>query len=308
MVTISYAFFPHIFSEIISQCDFKTQNKLRLLCSAVKRDIDQVQCSAICFQFNPTPVKGGPHSSHPEHVTIEMFSWTDPYRDYVPALCPDVVKGNTELNIITGIQPEYVTALRNADMVGTMSDALMWDELWSSNSKLAGTSYYSPFKLLEKATRMQLLMGDYDAPPGATVPAEVAIPSTIQELELCADGLDQWMTRSVLSHNCRSLRIHVFLGRMAEFNFFLGLLRPCVQNLVLSSNGDDAITNYVNAIKGKELHPDLRIEVCTGYHPREWNEEKALKLRDKLAALVPAAVTVRQYDRDIDLDWYLHPA
>lgn len=155
---------------------------------------------------------------------------------------------------------------------------------------------------------MILLMGDYEAPPGATVPAEVAIPSTIQELELCADGLDQWMTRSVLSHNCRSLRIYVFLDNVTEFNFLLSVLRPCVQHLVLWGSGEDDFMTYINAIKGKELHPDLRIEVCTGFHARDWNEEKALKLRNKLTALVPAAVTVRQYDRDIDRYWYLHPA
>lgn len=130
VAALDYDFFPHIFSEIIGQCDFETQNKLRLLCSSMKRDIDQVQCSAIRFQFRPTAYGGGPHCSNPEHVTIEMFSLTDPsFRDNVPALCPDVVKGGTELDFTTGIQPEYVTALRNADMVRTWSDDLMYDAL-----------------------------------------------------------------------------------------------------------------------------------------------------------------------------------
>lgn len=52
VASLDSAFFPHIFSEVIAQSDFKTQNKLRLLSSSVKHEVDRLQCVEITLAVN----------------------------------------------------------------------------------------------------------------------------------------------------------------------------------------------------------------------------------------------------------------
>lgn len=42
--TLDYAAFPHIFITVVEHCDRKTLNRLRLLSTAAKRDVDRRDC------------------------------------------------------------------------------------------------------------------------------------------------------------------------------------------------------------------------------------------------------------------------
>lgn len=305
-----YAFFPHIFSNIIGQCDFQTQNKLRFLCSSVKIEVDELHCSKVCFLIEPMGEPGG-QILHPKHTTLEVTSWNNGGYGRVPALCPSRFKGGSQLDLTMGIQPEYVTALRNAQTVSTWSFDLMWDDLWSFEAQRAGTSFHSPLKLLNKATRLDLTVRDLSAPVGAFIPEEVAIPSTIQRLEMRQEGDDLWMARSTLLHNCRSLRFSldeedIACEQAAESEqektywrrrFFTSLLRPCVQHLVLRIANEGDATTYFVAVKGQDLHPDLRIDVLTY---RKWSQEREDELRNKLVKILPLRVIVRESVRGED--------
>lgn len=273
VTTIDYAFFPHIFSEIISQCDVKTRNKLRTLCSSIKVEIDKLHCSELTFLIEPNRGSDvdGDLPAHPEHATLEVTPRNDKYNGRVPALCSSHYIGGERLDLTVGIQPEHVFALRNAHTVSTWFYDLMWDAMWAANALETGARYHSFFKLLDRVERLELLMEELSVPAGVSVPAQVAIPSTIQRLELRQQGDDVWMPRSTLLHNCYFLRFAISeealtLGQEEQENngeailrndFFTSLLRPCVRHLVLLIAYDDDAIAYFNAIKSQELSSRL---------------------------------------------------
>ncbi|EJT51921.1 hypothetical protein A1Q1_06844 [Trichosporon asahii var. asahii CBS 2479] len=312
VVTIDHACFPHIFSDIIGYCDVKTQHKLRFLCTSVKLEVDRLQCSEITFILDIDENSSGHEISCPERAILRLSPWGN-YSGKISALCPSQLKGGESSNMTTCIQPEYVAALRNAHTVSTWSYDLMWDDLWAARALQAGTSYHSPFKLLDNATRLELVVGDLPPPAGALVPAQVAIPSTVQRLQFRQEGDDMWMFRSTLLHNCHFLRFFINKeeivfsqeqdkeeeeeGKRWRRRFFTSLLRPCVQHVLLDVDEEGDATAYFNAVKGKNLHPDLRVEVLT-YH--KWSQEREDELRDKLVKIIPVKVIVRESVRGED--------
>ncbi|EKD02579.1 hypothetical protein A1Q2_03101 [Trichosporon asahii var. asahii CBS 8904] len=305
VATIHYAYFPGIFSAIIGHCDPKTQNKLRLLCSAVKLEINELHCRFITLYFDPVDEDENP-GIPPEEVSLSVVA---DIRPKVPVLRPStapVRKGTVARNLAEGIDPAHAFALRCARGVYTWTDDLAWDlfnRVQAEQYEQYGLSYHSPFRLLEKATRMDIFVGDVSAlETHASGP--IPLPPCVRKLVLHVKGRDRWAGDRELVHACPTLRIEfqkpslerrqleqLGLGhhQPATSTLLRTLIVPCVELLVLIVWTEQLAISYLSSIKDRERHPDLRIVVATGYDSQP---EEQRQLLQTLTEVIDADIAV----------------
>lgn len=85
---IDARFFPHILTEVIIRCDFRTQNTLCLLSSSTKDNVDRIQCRgcAATISFPDHMHDGGP-TGVPVAATLRLSRRpSDFHRPFVPAM------------------------------------------------------------------------------------------------------------------------------------------------------------------------------------------------------------------------------
>lgn len=291
---IDHTFFPHIISEIVAQCDFKTQNMLRLLCASMKLEVDRFQCRSIRVYIDrfDADMHDGTFPMGPEEVVLTVLG---PNGVPLPFLrraesIPDKVK---TLQMTSGIHPPHAFALRSACTVTTGLGELLWDHVWTAKAMQNGTSYSSPFQLLRRASRMDLHVGldaglGWDSPEGP-----FTIPPTVRDLYVDYEG-EAYEKSLEVSHNCQVVKLRLSPWNLSvdgNMNrFVLAFLKPCVEQLILIVYELRHAVEYVEAVKKYERHPQLRLIVATNF---DIDEDEAHRLRQALTVLIGANITVR---------------
>lgn len=290
---IDHTFFPHIISEIVAQCDFKTQNMLRLLCASMKLEVDRFQCRSIRVyidQFDGD-TQDGSLPMRPEEAILTVLARN-------PALIPvlhqaESVRDKDRPQMAYGIQPAHAFALRSACTVTTGVEELLWDHVWTTEELQSGMSYSSPFQLLRRASRMDLYVG-LDASLGwDSLESSFTIPPTIRELYVDYYG-EVYEHALEVSHNCQVVKLELSPWNLSTDRnlspFVFGFLKPCVKQLTLIVYELCHAVEYVEAVKEYERHPQLRLIVASTF---DIDEDEKHRLRQTLTVLIGANITVR---------------
>lgn len=309
VAALDYSFFPHIFSEIISQCDFATQNKLRLLCSSAKTDIDKHQCHSIqiCIcpkeymydEFDRPPGPHGPQTQPPDaflSVSSEVRTSegrTD-MREAPVQFATNSVPDEQARPMTDAIHPASMFALRHARSVTTWTESLMWDHTYASRAKEDGTSYNSPYKFVN-APRMNLYVDDFLFLGGEFLgPYLVPVPPSVCNLfvHFCDMGPGDG---SQLVHNCTTVTVRLEpcypLVEEDISYLMIKLLTPVVRLLTIIVDDTTDAAAYLNVIKERERNPELTIVVETTSKTGPYDADG---LQVKFTKLFGAEVIVRQ--------------
>lgn len=271
--TLDYAFFPHLFSLVVEHCDFETQLRLRLLSSTAKLEVDKQLCRQIHVYIFPTEYEEDhpPDLESPQCLPEEAsFSITiegGEARLRAPILWSAGSGPEMEVSdMTTAIRPAFVFALRNAHIVTTRSECLLWDHTSATNAAQGGTSYHSPFEVLNPS-HMNLYVDEFLWLGGEFMgPNPVPLPASVRHLFVhfcdCGPAADSW-----LAHKCTTvtvrLELYYPLKEEDACTLMRELITPCVRDfLVVVDDMNDAVA-YLNVLKKTDRHSLLAITVET---------------------------------------------
>lgn len=271
--TLDYVFFPHLFSAIVEYCDFKTQLRLRLLSSTAKLEVDRQHCRQIDICIYPIDFDEdyppGPASPQclPEDATFSVTIDVDGTSRRVPVLCTAGSVTDAEASpTTTAINPAYDFALRNARIVTTRSECLLWDHTSASNAAQGGTSYHSPFEILNPS-RINLYVDEFLWLGGEFMgPNPVPIPGSVRHLFIhfcdCGPAED-----TLLAHNCTTVTVRLEpcypLEEEDACTLMRELLMSCVRNFIIVVDDTNDAVAYLNVLEKGDRHPLLSIVVET---------------------------------------------
>lgn len=294
MVVLDYLFFPHIFAEIIAQCDFETQNKLRLLSSSAKQHVDRYQCR-FCI------VHLGRHKrdSYFDGYYAAPHMHVDDARRFPTLRIPMLqafppCSGNSlreECRMVTfdfamRCRTQRVTVCTN-ELIFDLHFALVSQEgcglPHSSALNILGTARYltlfhKDYMYISMCRTLRLyyysLGSPHDPIPfSALYPEDISLPSSVKELHVCLSE-DECLCQTRVDHSAEILRVTFAEGmlyRSVVCDFAKNLFRPCVQRLILQVDHPELATKYFATISGLPANPQLEVSVtswCGGFNKR----------------------------------------
>ena len=271
--TLDYAFFPHLFSLVVGHCDFKTQLRLRLLSSIAKLEVDKQLCRQIHVYIFPTeyeedhpPDLESPQCL-PEEASFSITIEVGEARLRAPILWSAGSSPEMEVSdMTTAIRPAFIFALRNAHIVTTRSECLLWDHTSATNAAQGGTSYHSPFEVLNPS-HMNLYVDEFLWLGGEFMgPNPVPLPASVRHLFVhfcdCGPAADSW-----LAHKCTTVTVRLELCYPLKEEDACTLMRelitPCVRDFLVVVDGMNDAVAYLNVLKKTDRHSLLAITVET---------------------------------------------
>lgn len=252
MATLDYSAFPHIFDNVIEHADPHTQNRLRLLSSSSKQDVDRYHCRylQIC------EVAGNP----PHRLCIGALHEPATLNSYRPVKVP--LLSSPEGPLREG--PNVQWALRNTHHL------TVWDRTLGSpalNNLLTHLSHLcADLTLNHSLIRLNNLGRRIDE-----TKAPLIIPTHVRRLRVLVTT-DKWPLVPYWTlkhfeqvvHTCVTLTIvlekksHLLEG----LSLVQGLLHSCVQQLILIADQQVEVHSYLMTIPHSQFHPDLHITIC----------------------------------------------
>lgn len=315
MVTsISYVGFPHIFEEVAAQCDFNTQCKLRLLCSATKEYIDRTHCWLFTAYLRLLgPVDDTGPNTIPQQATV-WLCYRDDYPTmpamYIPERSDDGRKRHEqELQHSLKIISRYPTYQVSLDF-----ELLLWETTFQ---RCADYEHYArPLQLLETASRVRLLhchAGYTDSLKRLRQPAESTCPMIPPRVKTLIISLDEdlCLCQSRISHSAETLYLSLFRNLIecewgdddvsSVCSLSLDLFKPCVQHLYFEACYTLDVSDYLKAISSKPRHPNLTVTVVPSYtssdqESRKKTDRKFQKAAKEWPAVLGLPVTLGKYD------------
>lgn len=291
VATIDYAFFPHIFSEVIAQSDFKTQNKLRFLSSSTKHEVDRHQhhrCNVrICFDIGlPSEVM------LPLPVTFKVFMSESRPKGKIPSMWAIKSQRAKSWPQTTGLMLNEEAgigfALRHPvhRVIANHFDWLL-DYVYIKAARRNNIEYNSPIQLLlQNTSRICLKHCDlheglqdvgyrFEDPPA---PPSPTIPPCVRKLQVIF--YDSCSCRSLIQHTCPNLCLDFGYDHEQEpystvCSLSVNLLNSWVMNLIVQVQKAAEASEYLSAISNNSFHPDLRV-TARSYTPIEPSEELRL--------------------------------
>lgn len=301
---------PHILGEILSYLDFQTMNKLRLVGSCMKNEVDRFQClgcsATISFPDDmddggPTgvPVSANVHFRRPLELPPAPAMWL-PHRD--PLNWQEWYAGKPQAAI-------HHAAQHRPFQININSDILLWDMISAEYGGGAVAELPSPLRQILETTSGVRMLHTHDMfldsvkRLGVTLPEETSpeLPSNIKRLHLRLWD-DKCSCRIRLGHSAETLRISLDRGLEAEVKqsplccLSLDVFKPCVKRLSIQVDLLDDAVEYLQAIKSKPQHPKLSVSVrWISPHMRVLAEQPSA-LREQLTAMLGVPVTVTLAD------------
>ncbi|EKD03020.1 hypothetical protein A1Q2_02675 [Trichosporon asahii var. asahii CBS 8904] len=283
-------------------------NKLRLVGSCMKNEVDRFQClgcsATISFPDDmddggPTgvPVSANVHFRRPLELPPAPAMWL-PHRD--PLNWQECYAGKPQAAIQHAAQHRPVWININCDI-------LLWDMISAAYGEGAVGELTSPLlQILETTSGVRMLHTqdmflDSVERLGATLPAEASLelPSEIKRLHLRLWD-DECSCRIRLGHSAETLRISLDRALEAEVKqsplccLSLDVFKPCVKHLSIQVDLLDDAVVYLQAIRGKPRHSQLSVSVrWISPHMRVLAEQPPA-LREQLTEMlgVPVSVTL----------------
>lgn len=285
--SLDYAGFPHIFARIVEYCDQPTQNRLRLLSSSAKCDVDRHHCRYVYFAGSLSDYDPEGHDADSPYLlalseppTAAGFSfWRTP-------LLPQGPFANER------DRRSMLWALRN-----TRHAAVKETDLFDAEAERA---VHEGSRLRHLSSRCTDLTLSYRAKYlGGKGRRVLNVPSTVRRLHVLLTmlpslrGDESWGV--TLTHSSPQVLVELDEGSSGERTNLThalatidGLLTPCVQALVLRVHRADVVGPYLRSIEQERLHPDLRIIVSLV------EQVDTRSLRDEWAGIIDAEVEVLQ--------------
>lgn len=293
MPTLDYLYYPHIFSEIVAQSDFKTQNKLRLLSSSTKRDVDRHQCRN-CAVYIGLWLSDGESDDEDEHESPTLTALKT-YINYfpsfpilsVPMLMP-FESGHGVVSLATGAGTTDPLAGERSVMEQLFAwsckgnrgaidiEALLWEQFLIANAEESATpGFPHPISCLEHIEGAASLILNHceERSPSSWLgseggddrkfPEQVTLPVSVQDLQVFFTTYP-CLCRIEIHHTAQALKLafpDYLRGTVCGLS--VDLLKPCVQYLQLQVHQPDLATEYFKAVRCKPLHPDLRVVVIS---------------------------------------------
>lgn len=312
--TIDARFFPHILSEVISHCDFRTQNALRLLSSSTKNEVDRIQCRdcTAIISFPDNMHDGGPISV-PIAATLYMSRGRfDFHHPFMPAMwLPDQhpidwrVRDELESKLALELATRYPPRQVNVHF-----EVMLWNIIFSRYEEYAASAQMSPFRVLRTASSVRMLHSHEEylealdhLDVALPVPEEACpvIPPSVLELHVslwdakcsCHSKIDHSASTLLISLN-REVEADEDHSPLCGLSF--DVFKSCVKHLFVQSEHYEDVDEYLQAINGKPRHSKLSVTVL-GLDLRG-SDKQCSALAREWSTMLGLSVTVTEVEEE----------
>lgn len=252
MGTLDYASFPHIFATVVEYCDRKTKNRLRLLSSATRRDVDRSDCGNIsCFGSEEGPPLWG---------SVQLGGLTSPFLN----------KCNEELQFRRTVTENQIFVIENARSltipVEDLKEMCIDDTDSRQQANCSGSS--EPRHLLHRLRPTSQLMVVHMAPATPPPPTVAFLSSSISlpaVYRLCivysAFSACACSPEIKLDHDSTRLCL-INIEHVSKFcSLAVTALTPYVEKPTLLVKNHECVSAYIEDVKRRQLHPNLSVTV-----------------------------------------------